>query len=295
MLVRGTLRQQGEDLTVSVAVIDVREDSAPKVAFPRAREAVERALALEKSLAEAHTSLGYIKLHYDWDWPAAEAAFERAIEADPKLASAYHWYSHALIVTGRAEESLAASQRALEFDPLERNISMHLAHHYYYFRDYDRAIAHLRSVLELEPTFLFAHGLLAMALLARGGRDLSDAEKSKHAEAVAEAQAAAGTGQDRPAMVAILGYAYGRTGNKRNAQKVLDQLTELSKRRYVSPYDFAIVHVGLGDKAQAIKELRRAYEERSPHLVLLKAEPVFDSLRSDPRFALVLGDMKLPP
>ncbi len=265
---------------------------SPKVAFPKAREAVERALALDKSLAEAHTSLGYIKLHYDWDWPAAEAAFQRAIEADPKLASAYHWYSHALIVMGRAEESLAASKRALEFDPLERNITMHLAHHYYYFRDHDLAIAHLRSVLELEPAFLYAHGLLAMALLARGGRDASDVQKSKYAEAVAEAQAAA-IGQDRPAMVAILGYAYGMAGNKREAQKILDQLTDLSKRRYVSPYDLAIVHVGLGDKDRAIKELRRAYEERSPHLVLLKAEPVFDSLRSDPRFAQVLRDMKL--
>jgi Flp pilus assembly protein TadD len=172
---------------------------------------------------------------------------------------------------------------------------MHLAHHYYYFRDYDRAIAHLRSVLELEPTLLFAHGLLAMALLARGGRDPSDVQKSNCAEALAEAQAAAGIGQDRPAMVAILGYAYGMSGNMREAQEVLTQLTELSKRRYVSPYELAIVHVGLGDKDQAVKELRRAYEERSPHLVLLKAEPVFDSLRSDSRFALVLKDMKLPP
>jgi Flp pilus assembly protein TadD len=134
-----------------------------------------------------------------------------------------------------------------------------------------------------------------MALMARGGRDASDIQKSNNAEALAEAQVVAGTGQDRPAMVAILGYAYGMSGNKRKAQKVLDQLTELSKRRYVSPFDLAVVHVGLGDKDQAVKELRRAYEERSPHLVLLKAEPVFDNLRSDTRFAQVLKDMKLPP
>jgi serine/threonine-protein kinase len=268
---------------------------APKVAFPRAMEAVQRALAIDKSLAEAHTSLGYIKLHYDWDWPAAETAFKRAIEADPKHASAYHWYSHCLIVMGRAEESLAASKRALEFDPLERNITLHLAHHYYYFRDYDRAIAHLRGVLDLESRFYFAHSFLAMALMARAGRAASDGQESSYAEAIAAAQAGALDGQERPAMVAILGYAYGMSGNKGEARKVLAQLIELSKRRYVSPYDLAVVHMGLGDKEQALRELRRSYEERAPHLVLLKAEPIFDSLRSDPRFHQLLKDMRLEP
>jgi tetratricopeptide (TPR) repeat protein len=105
-------------------------------------------LAIDHALASAHTSLGYIKLHFDWDWPAAEAAFKQALKLDPNQADAYHWYSHCSIVMGRSEESFAASKRAFELDPLERNITMHLGYHYYYERDYGRAIAHLRSVLD---------------------------------------------------------------------------------------------------------------------------------------------------
>jgi len=153
----------------------------------------------------------------------------------------------------------------------------------------------LRDVRELEPAFHFAHYFLAMALLASGGSEPADLQRSRYAEAVAEAQAATVGGQERPAMIALLGYAHGMSGNKPEARKVLGQLIELSKRRYISPYDLAMVHVGLGEKAQAVQELRRAYDERSPHLVLLKAEPIFDSLRSDPRFTQVLKDMKLPP
>jgi serine/threonine-protein kinase len=134
-----------------------------------------------------------------------------------------------------------------------------------------------------------------MALLASGGRETSDLQRLKYAEAVEEAEAAAVEGQERPAMVAILGYAHGMAGNKREARKVLHQLTEFSRQRYISPYDLSLVHVGLGEKDEAMEELRRAYEERSPHMVLLNVEPMFGSLRSDPRFAQLLKDMALSP
>ena len=134
-----------------------------------------------------------------------------------------------------------------------------------------------------------------MALLASGSRGPADVQNSRYAEATVEAQAAAADSPGGPAMKAMLGYAYGMSGNKREAQKVLDQLIEVSKQRYVSPYDLAVVHMGLGEKDQALEALRRAYKERSPHLVLLKVEPIFDSLRSDLRFTQLLKDIGLPP
>jgi serine/threonine-protein kinase len=266
----------------------------PKEAFPTARKAAEQALAIDTSLADAHTSLGYIRLHFDWNWQGAEAAFKRAIELDPNQGNAYHWYSHCLLATGRADESLGASKRALELDPLERNITLHLAWHYYYVRDYDRAITHLRGVCEMEPRYYFAHGLLAMALLASGAREPADARRIKYGEAVEQAQAAAAEGERRPAMVAILGYACGMSGDRRKSRTVVDELIELSKRRYISPYDLAVAHLGLDEKEQAVAELRRAFDERAPHLVLLKVEPMFDSLRSDARFSRILRDVGFP-
>jgi serine/threonine-protein kinase len=116
-----------------------------------------------------------------------------------------------------------------------------------------------------------------------------------YAEAVEQAEAAAVEEQERPAMIAILGYAHGMAGNEREARRVLDQLTEFSTQRYISPYDLSLVHVGLGEEDEAIEGLRRAYDERSPHMVLLKVEPMFDSLRSDPRFVQLLKDMALSP
>jgi tetratricopeptide (TPR) repeat protein len=257
----------------------------PRTVFPRARKAAEQALALDSKLAEAHTSLGYIKLHFDWDWPAAEAAFQRAIAVDQQNASAYHWYAHCLLVMGRNDEALAKSKRALELDPLEPNITAHLGWHYYYVRDYDRAIEYLRPVVEMDPKAWAVHHFLAMAY----------AQKARYPEALAESRAATAAAPGKTTLEAMLGYIYGVSDNKREAQDVLDRLTELSRQRYISPYDLAVAHMGLGHDDEAGAELRRAGAERSPHLVLLRVEPIFDRLSSDPRFAQVLKDMRLPP
>jgi serine/threonine-protein kinase len=257
----------------------------PRTVFPRARKAAEEALALDPTLAEAHTSLGYIKLHFDWDWPAAEAAFQRAITLDPQNANGYHWYAHCLIVQGRTDEALAASKRALELDPIEPNITGHLGWHYYYVRDYDRAIEYLRPVVEMDSKGWSAHRLLAMVY----------AQKARYPEALVEVRAGTIVAPDKSTLVAMLGYIHGVSGNKREAQNVLDRLTELAKQKYVSPYDLAVVHMGLGQDDEAVAELRKACAERSPHLILLRVEPIFDRLRSDPRFAQVLNDMSKPP
>jgi tetratricopeptide (TPR) repeat protein len=235
-------------------------------------------------LAEPHAALGYIEATYDWDWLGAEREFKRAIEINPNYATAHSWYRTLLEVTGRLDEAVAEAKRAQEADPLSLIASTVAGRTFYFARRYDQAIELLRKTLEMDPNFVRAHWYLGMAYEQVG----------RHEEAVAECQKALSLGSE-PAAVAALGHAYAVSGKRAEAQKVLAELQDLSKRRYVDPYDIALIYMGLGDKSQTLEWLAKAYVDHSFHLTWIKVDPQLDSLRVEPRFQDLLRRVGLPP
>ena len=246
----------------------------PREAMPRAKAAAEKALVIDETLAEAHTSLAFVMLYYDWDWAGADKEFRRAIEFNPSYATAHHWYSHYWMAMDRPEESLAASERARSLDPLDLGISVHLGWHYYMAHMYDHVLEQCRNRLEIEKKFYQAHFFAGLAYEQKRSLD----------QAVAEFRQAVALGGDNPRALAALGHAYGLAGNKEEARKILHKLLARSGRPYISPAQVALVYVGTGEKERAFEWLERAYRDRCAELVELRVDPRFDSLRSDPRF-----------
>jgi len=257
---------------------------SPSEAIPKAKAAATKALEMDDTLAEAHTSLAYIRLNYDWDWAGAEREFKRAIELDPNYANAHHWYSHYLMAMSRPEESLAESKRALELDQLDMVMNLHLGWHYIYAHQYDLAIEQFRKTLEMDPNYGLTHWYLGQAY----------AQKGMYAEAETELRKAKNLLQQIVAVDADIGYAYAASGKGGEAKKVIDELKQLSKQRYVSSYYIALIYAGLGEKDLAFEWLENAYKERSDLLVYLNRDPRLDSLRPDPRFADLVKRVGLP-
>jgi len=258
---------------------------SPAEAMPKAAAAAIKALKIDETLAEAHTSLAYIKLHYDWDWLATEKELKRAIELNPSYANAHHWYSHYWMTMGRTQESLIESNRAVELDPLDPIFNGHLAWHYYYSRQYDQVIEQCRKIFQMNPDLFWPHFRLGLAY----------EQKAMFGESIVEFSKTTTLARHLTYVKAALGYTYALSGQRNYAQNVLDQLKELSKQRYVSSSDVAIIYVGLSEKDQAFAWLQKAYQERSWHMVLLKVDPRLDNLRSDARFKDLLRRVGLPP
>jgi len=256
----------------------------PEEAFAKAKAAAERALEMDDTLAEANASRGWISTNYEWNWPAAESKYKRAIEINPSYATARQWYAEYLSYMGRHDESVAEAKRAQELDPFSMIINTDLGQVLYYARQYDQAIEQLQKTLELDPNFIVAHFFLAFVY----------AQKAMNDQAIAEAQKArALSAGDDSLMLAHLGAIYSFSGKSDEAKKVIDQLHQLSKHRYVSPFYMALIYEGLGQKDQAFEWLEKAYKARDHWLETLKVHPRLDSLRSDPRFIELLKRMGL--
>jgi eukaryotic-like serine/threonine-protein kinase len=251
---------------------------APNDAMPRAKAAAEKAIELDAELAEGYTSLGFVKLAYDWDWPAAEKDFRRALELNPNYATAHQWYASYLLQMGRYDDATEEIKRAQQLDPLSLIINANKGYYLYFARRYDAAIEQYRKTLEIDPNFGVGRFYLAQAYV----------QKKMYAEAVAEFQKLITSPGEDLETAAALGYAYAQSGRREEAQKILSEMMELSKNRYVSPLYIATVYTGLGAKDQAIEWLNKAYEGRHPGLVLIKVDPMFDSLRADARFQELL-------
>jgi len=258
---------------------------SPREAMPLAKAAVLKALEMDEKIAEAHNALAFIRERYDWNWSDAEREYKRAIELNPNYATAHLWYAYFLGNRGRFEESLAESRRAHELDPLSLMANSTVGWAFYFARQYDKAIDHLKKTLDIDPHFWVANDYLGRAYYQKGMYD----------EAIVAFQKANVVAPNTPIVIAELGCAYAVSGKKREAQAALDTLTELSKRRYVPAYVFAVVYSGLGEKDRAVEWLKQAYEERSAIFSYLEAEPMFDGLGSDPRVTRMLKDMGLPP
>jgi Tfp pilus assembly protein PilF len=259
--------------------------AAPREAMPKAKEAAMHALAIDNALGEAHASLAYVTFFYDWDWPAAEREFKRAIELNPNNADAHHWYSHYLMAQGRIEESLIQSKVGLELSPFDILFNIHLGWHYLNAHQYDQALDQIEKTVEMDKNFAQTYPWLGLIL----------EQKGRYAEASAAFQKAIKLFPGGNSIAeAELAHTYAVSGNREEAQKIIAELQELAKSEYVSSYQIAAIYAGLGEKDQAFAWLEKAYEERSDGLVNLKAEQRFDSLRSDSRFADLMRRVGLP-
>ncbi|MGH9839354.1 MAG: winged helix-turn-helix domain-containing tetratricopeptide repeat protein [Blastocatellia bacterium] len=257
---------------------------SPREAFPKATEAILKALEIDDTLAEAHTSLAHIKLYYDFDWAGASRELKRAIELNPNYATAHHWYGWYLLATGSFDRALAEIKRALEVDPLSLIINAVLGVCWLRAREYDLAIAQFRKSLEIDPNFAFAHCCLGVA----------EAQQARFEDAIAALKRAVDLSGGGQLMTGALGYVYAACGQTLEARRLLDDLKELSRQRYVSPFTLAVIYAGLGAKEQALACFEKAYRERSRSLFWANINPMLDSLRPEPRFQSLLRRVGFP-
>ncbi len=257
----------------------------PREAMPKAKAAALKALEIDDRLAEAHASLGFASFTYDLDWPAAGQHFERALALNAAYPTAHQWYSHYLGTLGRSDEGRAEAKRALDLDPVSPIMNFNMAQQLYWARQFDQAIEECRKMLEMDPAFPPAHWLLGLTYAAKG----------MYRESLGEYEKLSALSRGSPLALGYLGYALARSGERTQALRVLGRLRALSKQRYVSSLSFALVYAGLGEKDQAFVWLEKAYEERSSPLYMLKVDPKWDPLRSDPRFNDLLRRIGLPP
>jgi len=271
-------------LADSYSVLAEGKWSPPEECYPKARAAALKALEIDDSLAEAHVRLALILRGYDWDWSGAEREYQRGIELNPGYATAHHWYAVFLTSMGRHAEAIAEIRKARELDPLSIRIYANVGLVLYSAREYDQALEELRKVLELDPNDLASNEWLGWVY----------SQKGMYEEAIAafrRAQDLSTGGGESPL---ILAYGYAVAGKRGEALKILAALKNPSRRSYLPPVLVAIVYVGLGDKEEALAWLEKGYAERAASLDYLKVGPMFDPLRSDPRFQDLLRRMNFP-
>jgi serine/threonine-protein kinase len=257
----------------------------PKEGFPKGKQAAEEALRLDERLAEAHIALANVKLFHDWNWAEAEGEFKRALQLNPGSSDAHQMYAYYLAAMGRFDEAVREMERARELDPLSVVKIVGIGEVFHLARRFDEAASQYRKALEMDPNFGFAHWALGRALTGKGMYD----------EAIAAFQKAIPLSGDSPDEPAELARAYALAGRRREALKIIDELKRQSERKYVAPTSIATIYGALGDREQAFAWLERARVERDSLLVLLKVEPMFDSLRPDPRFISLLHRVGLEP
>jgi tetratricopeptide (TPR) repeat protein len=255
----------------------------PREVFPQAKRAVERALEIDKTLSDAHTALGLIKFYYDWDWEGAEVEFKRGIELSPNSAVVHDDYSTYLGAVGRVDEAIAEVKRSLELDPLSLSANNGLGFFYSLAHQNDEAIAQLNKTIELDPDFSMAYWNIGYVYFEMGMLP----------EAIAFAEKAVVLSGKHPGAKASLGLFYAKAERKGEALKILEELKQLSTGRYVPSLRIDHIYIGLGENDLALEWLERAYEERDATLLWLKVDPVYDSLRSDPRFKALLKKVGL--
>lgn len=256
----------------------------PKDVYPKARSAAMTALKLDDLLAEAHTALAMVNLTYDWDWAGAEREFKRAIELNPSDSDAHYYYSYYLAFMGQFDNAIGEIRKAQELDPVSLVKLTGLGQVLLMARRYDEAIEQCRKALEMDPNLGFAHWLLGLAYM----------DKGSYEPAILALQESIPLSGDSPDEPASLAHAYALSGKRTEARKILEELKQQAKRRYISPGTIADLYGVLGEKDQAFALFEKAYDERDNMVVLLKVEPMFDNLRSDARFADLLRRVGFP-
>jgi TolB-like protein/Tfp pilus assembly protein PilF len=255
---------------------------APSEAWPKAKQAAMQALTIDDTLPEAHTSLGLVKEHYDWDWEGAESEFKRAIELNPSSATAHLWYGDFLANTGHLEEGMRETKRAQELDPMSLIINTMLGWQYYLARQNDQAVDQLRKVLDIDQKFAPARRILEGVYFQMGNEREAVADREKIISL-----------SGSPELAASIEDVFIKSGYKGVLRSWLDGMMVISKYGYVSSYDISQIHARLGEKEETLSWLEKAYTEHDSGLVSLAVDPLFDSVRSDPRFRELLKRLKL--
>lgn len=258
---------------------------SPKEGFPKARAAALKALEIDNQLSEAYTTLGTVKLFYEWDWTGAESDLRKAIEINPNNSDARQMFGYYLMFTGRFDEALEEMRRANQLDPLSLDKIAGIGDVLFFKREYDEAIAQYRKILNMEPNSGFAHWALGNVYTQKG----------MYKEAIESYQKAIPLSGDSPDEPASLGFVYAISGRKPEARQIVEDLKNRSANAYVSPVVISFVYIGLDEKEQAFEWLEKAYTERDSLLTLLKVEPAFDRLRSDPRFSDLMRRVGFSP
>jgi DNA-binding winged helix-turn-helix (wHTH) protein/tetratricopeptide (TPR) repeat protein len=258
---------------------------APGIGFEKARLAALRALQLDPQSAEAHTSIAFSHLHYSWEWDLAEREFKRALSLNPRYPHARHWYSHLLGALGRTAESLQESQTLIELDPFDLVTNVHMCWHHYMAREFAPALREAQRTLEMEKRWAWGYFFTGLSLNGLG--EYRDAVKKFR-------KAWELSGRQNFVAFSALGHAYGSAGMYDSARDVLRRLQELTKSRYISSYEIALIHLGLGEQDLALERLHKAVEERSGWLPYMANDVRLDPLRSSAQFVSVQARVGLP-
>jgi TolB-like protein len=256
----------------------------PKDAFPKGKMAAMAALRLDPELGEAHTPQAAVLWLHDWKWQEAQMEFERSLALNPAHPTANHWYAEYLMTMGRHGEAIARMKSSQELDPLSLIISVAIGWAFYMARRYDEAMEQLRRTVELDPNYPVTYWILGR--LHR--------EMGRYEPAIAEGEKGVQLSGGSPLMNAALAQTFAVAGKRKKAIQILDDLTALAKRKYVTPYFLAGIHIGLGEDDRAMEYLEKAYEEHSHWLIYLHIDPSMDRLRSIPRFQELLQRIGLP-
>ena len=255
----------------------------PEEALAKAKTAVEKALAIDEGLAEAHKALGAIRLLIEWDLVGGERELKRALSINPNLSGAQILTGYYLQLIGRLPESLAMIRSAAALDPLSPVTAADLASAFYYVRQYDEAKAANERVLELDPAFVASLFVSGQALERQG----------KYAEAITRCLDAVKVARRDPGIIAVLGYAYASAGQRGEAQKIARELEARWHKQHFPPSTIALLYVGLNDREQAFRWMEIAFRERDTQLLWFKVDPQLDPVREDPRFASLMRRMGL--
>jgi TolB-like protein/DNA-binding winged helix-turn-helix (wHTH) protein/Flp pilus assembly protein TadD len=273
------------DSYLSLSLVEALQEAIPPYeGFPKAREAVTRALDIDETLGEAHATLGHIHFQYDRDWAGAEREFTRAIELNPNYANAHLWYALSLSWTRRDDAALREITRARELDPLLLAVNANVGFILAAARNYDEAIARCRQSVDLDQNFALAHYRLGQVYTLKG----------MYSEAIPELEKAVALSHASPRATAELGLAHALNGNRAEALRLAHDLIERSTERYVSPFDVALIYAGLRDP-QTWDWLEKAERDRSPSLNFLILSPAFAGIRTDPRYSALVRRIGLTP
>jgi len=257
----------------------------PRESLPKQQAAASKALQFDDTLGEAHASLGMYKAVYEWDWAGAEREHRRGLQLNPAYATGHQLYGMTLVVFGGFDEAVAELKRAVELDPVSLPISANLGMVYHYARRYDQAMELYGKMLAMDPNYGLGRVYFGELYIA----------KSMYPEAIAELKAGVHLLQGAPIAIAPLGLACARSGEQAAAREVLEKMLAERSRGYFPASRIALVYVGLGNKDRAFEWLQKAVEERDIMAFFIKPNPLFDSLRSDPRFSELMRQMNLAP
>lgn len=258
---------------------------SPSDTTPKAKAAAQKALELDNTLAEAHTTLGFIKERYEFDWAGAEQSYQRALELNPNYPIAHQFYGGWFVQTGRTQEGLREAQRALELDPLSSTLNWYLGFMLFFARRYDEAERQMQETLQLQPDSPLVQGGLGRIYAAKGMFKEAIEQFGKLGEHVD------GIYESKP----LLAYTYAASGHRTEAERILSELKKEreSGQHYIAADQIAKIYVGLGQHDEALVWLQRGYEERAQGMFFLKVDPAFDPLRSDGRFTELLRQIGL--